>query len=192
MSETGKVLRGCRAMWLTFDNETLENTTCLGKDSDDQSVDLNPDVEQKKNVQGESVAEHNGYTPSMANEYLARKEDAIYEHIQYIADNLATDDEHIKATMIVATLDIEVADTGDKTANGTGYKVSVKVAVNSDGGGTGGYALPFTIYEDGARIPGTVTVTDKKPAFTATSTIAAKSSTQIKTSSKGSAEPSAQ
>lgn len=179
-------------MWLTFDNETLENTTCLGKDSDDQSIDLNPDVEQKKNVLGESVAEHNGYTPSMANEYLARKEDAIYKHIQYIADNLATDDEHIKATMIVATLDIEVADTGDKTANGTGYKVPVKVVVNSDGGGTGGYALTFTIYEDGARIPGTVTVTDKKPAFTATSTIAAKSSTQIKTSSKGSAEPSAQ
>lgn len=49
----------------------------------------------------------------MDNEYLARKEDAIYEHIQYIADNLAADDEHISATMIVATLDIEVKDTGE-------------------------------------------------------------------------------
>lgn len=192
MDEKGKVLRGCRAMWLTFDNETLENTTCLGKDLDDLSIDLNPNVEQKKNVLGETITEHNGYTPSMANEYIARKEDAIYKHIQYIADHLAEDDEHISATMIVATLDIEVKDTGESTGTGSGYKVPVKVVVDSDGGGTSGYALPFTIYEDGARVEGTVTVTNKKPTFKATSTMAAQASTQIKTNIKGATESSTQ
>lgn len=187
-----KILRGCRAMWLSFDKE---NWTCLGKDSDDLSIDLNPDVEQKKNVLGETTTEHNGYTPSMSNEYIARSEDAIYEHIQYIADHLATDDEHISATMLVATLDIEVADTGTNTAKGSGYEVPVKVVVDNDGGGTGGYTIPFTINEDGARVQGTVTVTDKKPTFTAGASadaLVTKTSTQVKTSSKDSAESSAQ
>lgn len=187
-----KVLRGCRAMWLTFDNEKY---TVLGKDMDDLSIDLNPDTEQKKNVLGETTTDHNGYTPSMSHDYIARKEDAIYEHIQYIADNLAVDDEHIKATMVVATLDIEVKDTGEKTATGKGYKVPVMVVVDNDGGSTAGYSLPFTISEDGARVQGTVTVENKIPTFTAGASVdvlATKTSTQVKASSKDTAESNAQ
>lgn len=184
-----KILRGCRAMWLTFDNEKY---TCLGKDTDDLSIDLNPDSETIKNVLGETTFVNNGYTPSMSNEYIARTEDAIYEHIQYIADNLATDDEHTSATMIVATLDIEVKDTGEKSASGKGYKVPVKVVVDNDGGSTSGYSLPFTINEDGARTQGTITVENKVPKFSAASTLAAQASTPVKTSSKGAAEPNVQ
>lgn len=184
-----KILRGCRAMWLTFDDKDY---TCLGKDTDDLSIDLNPDSETIKNVLGETTFVNNGYTPSMSNEYIARTEDAIYEHIQYIADNLATDDEHTSATMIVATLDIEVKDTGEKSASGKGYKVPVKVVVDNDGGSTSGYSLPFTINEDGARVQGTVTVADKKPTFSAASTLAAQASTSVKTTSKGTTESSAQ
>ncbi len=160
----GIILRGQRAMWLSFDGE---NWTCLGKDSDDLSMDLNPDTEQIKNVLGETTFVNNGYTPSMSNEYRARTEDAIYEHIQYIVDNLAVDDEHTSATMMVATLDIEVKDTGEKTATGKGYKVPVKIVVDNDGGPTSGYTLPFTINEDGARVQGTISVTNKVPTFTA-------------------------
>ncbi len=160
----GKILRGRRAMWLSFDDKDY---TVLGKDSDDLSIDLNPDTEQTKNVLGETTFNNNGYTPSMSNEYQARTEDAIYEHIQYIADNLAVDDEHTSATMIVATLDIEVKDTGEKTATGKGYKVPVKVVVDNDGGSTAGYAIPFTINEDGARVQGSVSVENKIPTFTA-------------------------
>lgn len=162
-TQTGKVLRGCRAFWLSFDGKAW---TCLGKDSDDLSIDLNPDTETFKNVQGEVTFVNNGYTPSLTNEYTARKEDAIYSHLQYIVDNLAVDDEHTAATMIVATLDIEVKDTGEKTASGTGYSVPVKVVVNNDGGSTSGYAIPFTINEDGSRTQGTVTVENKVPTFT--------------------------
>ncbi len=157
-------------MWLTFDDEEY---TCLGKDSDDLSIELNNDSESFKNVQGETTFVNNGYTPSMTNEYIARTEDSIYTHVQEIADTLATDDERTGATLIVATLDIEVSETtGETGATGKGFKVPVKVVVDSDGGATNGYAIPFTITEDGARVQGTVTVKDKKPTFEAAEAIA--------------------
>lgn len=159
----GKIERGRRAMWLTFDNE---NWTCLGKDSDDLSIDLNNDNESFKNVQGETTFVNNGYTPSMSNEYIARTEDAIYEPIQTIADTLATDDERTSATLLVATLNIEVGDTKAATATGKGFTVPVKVTVDNDGGATDGYAIPFTITEDGGRTQGTVSVENKVPTFT--------------------------
>lgn len=167
-------------MWLSFNGT---DWTCLGKDSDDLSIDMNPDTETFKNVLGQTKFRNKGYTPSMTNEYRARTEDAIYENIQYIADNLATDDEHTAAEMIVATLDIEVAEaTGAKTASGKGYKVPVKIVVDNDGGATDGYSMPFTINEDGKRVQGTVSVADQVPTFTAggtqvTPTSAAKSDT---------------
>lgn len=161
-----KILRGCRAMWLSFDETAW---TCLGKDSDDLSIDMNPDTEQTKNVQGETTFVHNGYTPSLANDsYIARSEDSIYTNLQKIANTLAVDDETISATLLVATLDEEVKEAATKTLTGEGFKVPVKVVVDNDGGSTSGYGIPFTIYEDGARVQGTVTVTDKKPTFSAT------------------------
>ena len=161
---TGKILRGCRAMWLSFDDE---NWTCLGKDTDDLSIELNPDTEQVKNVQGEVSFVNNGYTPSMSNDsYIARREDAIYPHLQTIVDTLATDDERTSATMMVATLTEEVKESTTKTLTGKGYTVPVKVVCDSDGGGTAGYAIPFTVSEDGGRTQGTVSVSNKVPTFT--------------------------
>ena len=155
-------------MWLSFDKE---NWTCLGKDTDDLSIDTNPDTEQNKNVQGEVNFVHNGYTPSLSNDsYIARTEDSIYENLQHIVDTLATDDESTSATLLVATLTDEVKEAASKTLTGTGFQVSVKVVVDNDGGSTSGYGIPFTIYEDGGRTQGTVSVTNKVPTFTAGTT----------------------
>ena len=182
---TGKILRGCRAMWLSFDDE---NWTCLGKDTDDLSIELNPDTEQVKNVQGEVSFVNNGYTPSMSNDsYIARREDAIYPHLQTIVDTLATDDERTSATMMVATLTEEVKESTTKTLTGKGYTVPVKVVCDSDGGGTAGYAIPFTVSEDGGRTQGTVSVSNKVPTFTPedeTSPAALSEPAQTKSSSK--------
>lgn len=160
-----KLLRGVRAMWLTHDSKDY---TCLGKDTDDLSIDLNPDTEQVKNVQGETTFVNNGYTPSLSNDsYIARTEDSIYKPLQHIADTLATDDESTSFTMIVATLDEEVKESTTKTLTGTGYSVPVKVVVDTDGGSTSGYGIAFTVSEDGARTQGTVSVASKVPTFTA-------------------------
>ena len=72
--------------------------------------------------------------------------------------------------MIVATLDIEVKDTGVKSATGSGYQVDVMCVPQEDGGGTSGYTIPVNFYETGTRVQGTVTVTNKQPEFTAAST----------------------
>lgn len=163
-TKTGKILRGCRAFWLSFDEEKW---TCLGKDTDDLSIELNPDTEQVKNVQGEVTFVNNGYTPSLSNDsYIARYEDAIYEPLQTIANTLATDDARTSATLIVATLTDEVKESATKTLTGKGFKVPVKVVVDSDGASTSGYGIPFTISEDGGRIQGTVSVSNKVPTFT--------------------------
>jgi len=112
-TKTGKILRGCRAFWLSFDEEKW---TCLGKDTDDLSIELNPDTEQVKNVQGEVTFVNNGYTPSLSNDsYIARYEDAIYEPLQTIVDTLATDDARTSATLLVATLTDQVKESATKT-----------------------------------------------------------------------------
>lgn len=184
-AKTGKILRGCRAFWLSF-NET--DWTCLGKDTDDLSIELNPDTEQVKNVQGEVTFVNNGYTPSLSNDsYIARYEDSIYEPLQTIVDTLATDDARTSATLLAATLTDEVKESATKTLTGKGFKVPVKVVVDSEGASTSGYGIPFTISEDGGRVQGTVSVSNKVPTFTpegGTSPAALSEPAQTKSSNK--------
>lgn len=68
--------------------------------------------------------------------------------------------------MIVATLTEEVKNSDTKTLTGEGYMVKTQVIVNSDGGDTAGYTIPFTASENGSRIPGTVSATKRVPTFT--------------------------
>lgn len=152
---TGKILRGRRAMWLSKDGTAH---TLLGKRQDDLSIALNPNVEQGQDVTGATYTDHNGFTPNLALPYVCYAEDAIYPHVQKIVDELSMDDTDTTFTMTVATLDIEVKETGEKSASGKGYQVPVKVVPTNDGGSTSGYQIEFTMYEDGARVQGTVSV----------------------------------
>lgn len=129
---------------------------------DELSTDFNPDITQGQDVTGAAYADNNGYKPTTAVPYQCRKGDAIYEPIQKIADGLLTGDDETKFKMMVATLDKEVK---DGNASGKGYQVDVMVVVTSDGGGTSGYTINFTCYENGTREQGTVTVADKVPTF---------------------------
>lgn len=158
-----KLLRGVHAIWLSFDEKEW---TLIGKDMEEFSYELNPDVSTFKNILGETTAEHNGYTPSADVEYAARSEDAIYKNIKDIADNLYTDEEHCRAHMISAILNKEVKDSEAVVLTGTGYKVPGIISVNSVGGDTSGLSMPFTFTEDGARKQGSVSVTNKVPTFT--------------------------
>lgn len=158
-----KILRGCRAMWL----QKGTAATLIGKDNDDLSIDTSPDTEQNKNVLGETNFSHNGYTPSLAVDYIARSEDAIYPILQKIANELSVADEDITMDLIVATLTEEVKESDTKTLTGSGFKVPARIVVNNDGGSTSGYAISFTAYESGNRIQGTVSVSERKVTFTA-------------------------
>lgn len=158
-----KILRGCRAMWLSKGDKS----TLIGKDLDDLSIDTNPDTEQTKNVLGETTFSHNGYTPSIAVEYTARTEDEIYPVLQKIANELSVADDGITMDLIVATLTEEVKESDTKTLTGSGFKVPVRIVVDNDGGSTSGYAISFTAYESGNRIQGTVSVANREVTFTA-------------------------
>lgn len=161
---TGKILRGQRAKWISFDGE---NWTLVGTRMDSESTNLNPDVKSGKDVTGAPYIDHNGFSPESDISYQPRKEDSIYPQIQKITNELLKDEESCKFKMIVATLDIEVKDTGVKSATGTGYQVDVMAVPQEDGGDTSGYTVPVNFYEVGTRVQGTVTVADKKPTFSA-------------------------
>lgn len=161
-----KILRGCRAMWLSKGDKS----TLIGKDNDELSIDTSPDTAQNKNVLGETNFSHNGYTPSLAVDYIARSEDEIYPVLQKIANELSVSDEDITMDLIVATLTEEVKESDVKTLTGSGFKVPARIVVTNDGGNTSGYAISFTAYESGNRIQGTVSVANREVTFTAGTT----------------------
>lgn len=170
-----KLLRGVRAVWMSFDEK---DWTLIGKDMEDFSMELNPDVSQKKNVFGETSTVHNGYAPSADVEYIARSEDAIYPPIEKIANGLLTDEEHCTAWIIEATLTDEVKESDVKTLTGTGYKAKGMISITSTGGSTEGYSIPFNWQQDGNRQQGTVSVKERKPTFTADAASSAGSGTE--------------
>lgn len=164
MPETGAILRGCRAFWLSFNEKKW---TCLGADDDELSIETNPDTETKKNVQGRNTFVHNGYAPTLSNDnYIARREDSIYPHLQEIANTLTTDENKTTATLLVATLTDEVYKADTETLAGEGFKTKARVVVDSDGGGTAGYQIPYTITEIGGRTPVSVSVSEGQPTYT--------------------------
>ena len=161
--ETGKILRGQRAKWISFDGT---DWTLIGVRMDSESTNMNPDVTNGKDVTGAPYIDHNGFAPESDIDYKPRKEDSIYPQIQKITNELLKDEENCTFKMIVATQDIEVKDTGVKSASGTGYQVDVLCVPQEDGGDTSGYTIPVNFYENGTRVQGTVTVENKKPTFT--------------------------
>ena len=163
--ETGPILRGCRAFWLRFKGD--EKWTCLGADDDSLSVEGNADTETKKNVQGRNTFVNKGYSPTLSNDnYIARREDSIYPRLQYIADTLTTDERYTKAELLIATLTDEVYKADTETLTGKGAVTDAIVNFNSEGGGTDGYQIPYTVTEVGGRTPVTVSVSEGQPTYT--------------------------
>lgn len=131
----------------------------IGRDNDELSVELNPEVDTKKNVWGENVTEDNGYEPSMDTDpYYARTEDAIYEPIRDIALERKTGDEC--KTQI---LEVIVEDT--EATNHLAWVEDVIVKPQSYGGGVSGVNIPYNISFNGNRKKGYVTIADGVPTF---------------------------
>ena len=133
----------------------------IGKDIEDMSVELNPDLETRKNIIGETTVVDNGYEPSMtADPYYANPDDAIYEKIKDIAMKRLQGDA-CKTKILEVIVDPE--DEGTHEA----YTENVIVKPNSYGGDTSGFAIPFSINFDGGREEGTATITKGSVEFTA-------------------------
>lgn len=132
----------------------------IGKDVEDLSVELNPSTETIKNILDETSIVDTGYEPSFdIDTYYADPSDGeLYTKLKDIAMNRKTGDD-------CRTLILEVLI--DKTTGG--YDAWVEEAVikpTSYGGAQGGVRIPCSATFCGNRQQGTVTITDKVPAFT--------------------------
>lgn len=132
----------------------------IGKDVEDMSVELNADIEEKRNILDEDFAIHKGYKPSVDVEtYYADPDDAIYPLIRDIALGRKKGDD-CKTELLVGIVEDTTA------ASHTAYKEDVIIEVTSYGGEPGGIAFPYTLHFTGNRQAGTVAIANKVPTFT--------------------------
>lgn len=159
-----KLPRAVYAIWISFDKKTW---TLIGRDTDSLAMALNPEVDTKQNVLGETIVEHSGFKPELAlDNYLARTEDAIYENIRNIAMNRLSDEASTSAYMLEAILTDEVCKSDTVTLTGDAWIENVIIVPQEYGKDMTGFAIPFNVNMNGNRKQGTVSVTDRIPTFT--------------------------
>lgn len=133
---------------------TTTNYTRLGKDLDEYSEELNPDVEVNKNILGEQNVQHNGYeVQSEVDPYYAYDGDPLFEALSEIANERKTG-----SACITTKVDVLLK------ADGTvvwAYREDCWVVPNSVGGDTSGVQIPFTVYNAGNRVKGTFDMATK-------------------------------
>lgn len=138
--------------------------TRLGKDLEELTEELNPDIESRSNILGENTVVHNGYEiSSNADPYYYEYDDALAEKIMDIAMNRLTGDA-CRTTKVDVLLKPGATSDAAPTVVGA-WREDVYVIPNSVGGDTSGVQTPFTIHNAGNRVKGTFDLESKK--FTA-------------------------
>ena len=137
----------------------------IGKDLEEYSEELNPDVEIAKNILGEQSVRHSGYEVSADVDpfYYESYDDELSNKIMDLAMTRATGDK-CKTSMV----DVLLKPSTDEDTEPTvvwAYREDVYVIPNSIGGDTTGIQTPFTVYKAGNRVKGTWDIQSK--TFTA-------------------------
>lgn len=156
-----KLTRGAYRTFLdaSFGRDGTPKWWRIGKDMEEMSVELNPDVSTVKNIWDETSVQDNGYEPSIeADPYYANPEDEIYPKLLDIAMNRLKGD-----ACKTKILEVIVEDT--EAENHKAWIEDVVVKTSSYGGDTAGVNMPFSITFDGNRKEGTVTIADGVPVF---------------------------
>lgn len=134
----------------------------LGKNLEEYSEELNPDVEVTKNILGEQSVQHSGYEVQSDVDpyYYENYDDILSNKIMELANTRATGDK-CKTSMV----DVLLKPGADEETAPTvvwAYREDVYVIPNSVGGDASGIQTPFTVYKAGNRIKGTWDVETKK------------------------------
>jgi len=139
------------------------NYVRLGKDLEEFTVTLNPDVENKKNILGESSTVHNGYEVSAnADPFYYDYDDELSQKVMDIAMARSTADT-CKTTYVEVVLKPGEGDAAPTVV--TAWREDVLIIPTSYGGDTSGIQVPFSLHFDGNRVEGTFDISTKK--FTA-------------------------
>lgn len=137
----------------------------LGKDLEEFTVELNPDVETTKNILGENSVKHNGYEASSdADPVYYEYDDALTEKMMEIA-MLRQSGDACKTSYVEVLLKPGADGAEPKVIRAV--REDVFVIPNSYGGDTSGVQVPFSINYAGNRTEGTFDLKTKK--FTANS-----------------------
>lgn len=141
-------------------NKTTVEYVRIGKDLEEYNEELNPEIEVKNNIIGETSVQHSGYQPQAdVDPYYTEYDDALSEKIWEIANTRATGD-------ACKTTSVDVLLKAGETAEAAptvvwAYREDVYVVPNSVGGDVSGVQTPFTIYKAGNRVKGTWDVSKK-------------------------------
>lgn len=134
----------------------------IGKDLEEYSEELNPDVEINKNILGEQNVQHNGYeVQSEVDPFYAYTGEPLFEALADIANERKTGSDCM-------TTKVDVLLNSDGTVEWA-YKEDVWVIPNSVGGDTSGVQIPYTIYNAGNRVKGDFNISSK--SFTPNSSV---------------------
>lgn len=132
----------------------------LGKDLEEYSIELNPDVESKQNILGENSVVVNGYEASSSVEpYYCDRNDPLSDKLMAIAMERITGD-GCKTTVVDVLL--EAGEDGAAPTSAWAYREDCFVVPESIGGDTSGVQIPFTIHRAGNRVKGTFDIATKK------------------------------
>lgn len=149
MPTTRKVERKWLAHFLdaSFNGSTI-NYVRLGKDLEEYSDELNPDVEIRKNILGEQSVNVNGYEVSSTVEpFYAYYDDPFFDKLSEIANDRSTG-------AACLTTKVDVLFNADGTVKWA-YREDVYVVPSAFGGDTSGVQIPFTVNNAGNRVAGT-------------------------------------
>ena len=127
----------------------------LGKDLEEFSPELSAQVDTRKNILGQTEILISGYEKTGAVEpYYAEEGSALFERLQDILDHDRVLDE-------VATDLVEVKLWKGEAEVFPAIREKVFVEINSYGGDTTGYQIPFTLHFTGEKTHGTFDVKTK-------------------------------
>lgn len=133
----------------------------LGKDLEEYAVELNPDVETKKNILGENSVAVSGYeVSSSVDPYYYDYDEALSEKIMDIAMNRTTGDGCKTTTIDVLLKPGASADVAPTVV--WAYREDCYLVPQSVGGDTTGIQIPFELHRAGNRVKGTFDLTTKK------------------------------
>ena len=136
------------------------NYVRLGKDLEEFSVELNPDVESSKNILGENSVKHSGYEASSdADPVYFEYDDALTEKMMEIA-MLRKSGDACKTSYVEVLLKPGEGDAKPTVIRAV--REDVIVVPNSYGGDTSGVQVPFTVHYAGNRVEGTFDLETKK------------------------------
>ena len=143
-----KIERKYLAHFLEIDQEYVR----LGKDLEEFSPELSAQVEKSQNILGETAVHITGYEKTGSVEpYFAESGDPLFQKLQAIIDgDLVL--ENCKAAMV------EVKLWEGEGSQYPAIREECYLEVNSYGGDTQGYQIPFTVHYTGRKEQGTFDV----------------------------------